>query len=97
MTRARFGCDTVADTPRVVIDGIGFHSCLCKFQHPLFHAYLDIGARLDKGLLPDSGPYLDQPAQLLDAVNLLSRLRAEAQQAEQAKQDKRAAQHGRRQ
>lgn len=93
--RVRFGCDTAAAEPRVVIDGIGYHKCLCQYKHPLFYSYLELADRLDKGMLPDKGPYLDQPAQLLEALQLLAKLRAEAQAAEQEKQRKQAEKHGR--
>ncbi len=86
--RLRFGCKTHSDSPRATIDGVGFHSCLCNFQHPLFFAYLDLADKLNKGLLPDRGSYLDQPAHTIEALNLIERLRGEAQRAEQIKEAK---------
>ncbi len=80
--RARFGCHTVADKPKVIINRIGYHSCLCKFLHPLFFAYLDLLNRLDAGVLPDRGAYLDQPAHTVEALQLLSQLRSEASATE---------------
>ncbi len=94
LVAGKFGCKTVSESPRVTIDGIGFHSCLCNYSNPLFFPYLDLGEKLDKGLLPDRGAYLDQPARMLEAIQLLSRLKAEAQHAEHLKQEK-ANKHGR--
>ncbi len=95
LVKAKFGCDTVADSPRLTIDGFDFHTCLCNFSHPLFFSYLELGDKLDRGILPDRGAYLDQPAQMLEALQLLGRLKSEAQQAEQINQEKKAKQHGR--
>lgn len=92
--RARFGCNTISKESRITIDGIGYHSCLCNFKHPLFYTYLDLLTKLDGGILPDRGPYLDQSAQLVETLQFISRLRNEANAAEQAKQSK-AANNGR--
>jgi hypothetical protein len=78
-----------------MIDGIGFHSCLCNYEHPLFNAYLDLTSKMDAGILPDRGAYLDQPAQALEGIQLLARLRNEAGAAESAKQAKESKAHGR--
>lgn len=93
--RIRNGCNAVSAKPRLHIDGIGFHKCLCNYHHPLFYAYVELESRLEQGLLPDRGAYLDQPAQLMEALQLIRRLKAEVQQAEQAKQEKKGTPRGR--
>jgi hypothetical protein len=93
--RTRFGCDSVSDKPRIVIDGIGYHTCLCNVQHALFPAYLELADRLEKGTLPDRGAYLDQPSHTLEALSLIARLKHEAQAAEAKQQEKKAKQHAR--
>ncbi len=92
--RTRYGCNTVSEQPRVVIDGIGYHTCLCKIQHPLFPVYFELADRLEKAMLPDKGAYLDQCAPMLEALGLITRLKNEAEVAE-AKQREKKAKHGR--
>lgn len=93
--RTRNGCRTHSKEPRIVIDGMGFHSCLCNFQNPKFYTYLLLAEKLDQGILPDKGALLDQPAALLEALQLLARLKAEATQAEHKKQAAEVKRNGR--
>lgn len=94
IVQSKFGCETVTEKPKVVIDGFGFHSCLCKFQHPLFGAYLDLSRKMEVGILPDRGSYMDQPAQVLEGIQLISRIRSEIDATASAKQAKES-NHGR--
>ncbi len=94
--RVRFGCKTASDKPRVTIDGINYHSCLCNYRHPLFYSIIELSEKIDNGILPDRGPYLDQSAWMLDALNLIAKHKAEVQAAEHEKQRKLAdKKHGR--
>lgn len=96
MIRARFGCGTVENKPKIVIDGIGFHSCLCNYIHPLYFAFSDLAHNWEKGILPDRGAYMDQPAQALEAIQLITRLKSEAV-AEAQEKERKKNKHGRKQ
>ena len=90
MRRIQQGCGVMSDSPKVEIGRIAYHSCLCHeaFQHPLMGYLISLQQNYEKGLLPFSGGVMDQPAQIMEIINLLSSLRAEHEAEAQAKANK---------
>lgn len=93
LEKAKRGCGTIKDTVKIEMDGIAYHSCLChpNFQHPLFNTLLVLSEKYEKGILPYSGGVMDQPAQVIEMLSLISKLKQELeleQQKEAAKQSK---------
>jgi ubiquinone/menaquinone biosynthesis C-methylase UbiE len=87
MNRITKGCGVFTDSPKVEVGQIGFHSCLCheSFQHPKMGFFLGIYQNYEKGLLPFSGALMDQPAQTMELITLLSNLHTERDIAQQKK------------
>jgi hypothetical protein len=77
--RQKKGCGVITKHSKVEIDSIAFHSCLCheNFQHPLMGSFLTLETAYSKGTLPFTGGLMDQPAQIIDILSLISSLRAE--------------------
>lgn len=90
MRRIQKGCGVITDSPKVEIGRIGYHSCLCheNFQHPLMGYLMNVQQNYEKGLLPFSGGTLDQPAQIMEMISLLSTLQTERDTELQEKANK---------
>lgn len=90
MRRIQQGCGVMSDSPKVEIGRIAYHSCLCheSFQHPLMGCLITLQQNHERGLLPFIGGVMDQPAQVMEIINLLSSLQAEREAEAQAKANK---------
>lgn len=90
MRRIQQGCGVITDSPKVEVGKIGYHSCLCheSFQHPLMGYLLSMYQNYEKGILPFSGGLLDQPAQVMEILSLLSTLQSEREADIQEKANK---------
>lgn len=69
--KAQNGCDRIRQKPRFTIDGIHYHRCVCAFRTSRLGYYLDLLDKLDKGIMPDEGCYLDQPSKTIEILNRL--------------------------
>ena len=67
--KAQNGCDNIRPKPRFTIDGIHYHRCVCGYRTSRLGYYLDLLDKLDKGILPDNGSYLDQPSKTIEILN----------------------------
>lgn len=83
------GCEKIHDRVKVEIDGIGYRSCLCheSFQHPYFNMFLNLSDNYEKGVLPFSGGILEQPAQIVEILNFIAKLKQEYEIELQKKQN----------
>lgn len=92
MRRTSKGCGLLQNQPKIEKDGYGYHSCLCheNFQHPQLGQFIELHKNYEKGNLPFTGGFLDQPAQIMDIINLMDRLKIENEIAIQEKQAKKA-------
>lgn len=75
--RIKKGCGKLFDNIRIELDDFGYKSCLCheNFQHPMFNQLLSIHERYEKGNLPYCGGLLEQPAQIIEILNLITKLK----------------------
>lgn len=82
------GCGVLSDSPKIEINHVGFHSCLCheSFQHPQLGYFMSIYQNYEKGILPFSGGLMDQPAQIVELLGLISNLHSEREFALQEKE-----------
>lgn len=89
------GCGIMKDSPKVIIEGIGFHSCLChtSFQNPLLETLLEISTDYENGLLPEKGGTFDQSARTMELIHLINSFKAEHRQKQQELEAKRS-KHG---
>lgn len=84
------GCGKFLDRVKVEIDNMGYKSCLChqSFKHPLFSVYLSLSDKFEKGVMPFSGGMLDQPAQIIEVLSFISKLKQELEQEQQKEASK---------
>jgi hypothetical protein len=74
-----------------VVDRIGdieFKTCLCKFKHPLTHTLLTVCTHYEKGVMPFSGSFFEQPAQIIELLELVKSVKIEEEIEIQKKQAK---------
>lgn len=88
--KAQNGCNTIRQKPRFTIDGIHYHRCVCAFRTSRLGIYLDLLDKLDKGILPDEGCYLDQPAKTLEILQRLTYVKNDVEQRQMEKARKKA-------
>lgn len=88
--RAEKGCGKIEKFPKIEIDGIGYHSCLCheNFQTQSLSYYIALYDSYNKSILPCSGGLMDQPAKFLDIISLFEKLYAEQEKELLNKQKK---------
>lgn len=88
--RTKKGCGTISKDVKIELDGFGYYSCLChqNFQHPIFNTLLTIHQQYENGILPFSGGLLDQPSQIIEMLNFISKLKLD-NEIEQRKENER--------
>ncbi len=76
------GCGVFLNEPKVEIEGIGYHSCLCHkdYKHPNMDSLLFLHDNYKKGILPYKGSLTEQPAQIIEVFQLIDRLYSDRQQ-----------------
>lgn len=86
--RIEKGCGKMFENPRVIIDSIGFHSCLChpSFQYENMGGIISIYEDYKNGMLPDKGGSLDQTSYNMDLIGLVGQLHDEREIAMNKKQ-----------
>lgn len=85
----RNGCEgRISENPRQTYGSINFHSCYCNHLDENFHHSLALQENYNKGFLPFSGGYLEQPNKAMEIINLISNLRIETERKEQEKVNK---------
>jgi hypothetical protein len=57
--------------------GIRFKKHFSNFKYPLMNYILGLHDAFERGILPFSGSYAEQPAKVIEVMNLLSSLRIE--------------------
>jgi len=67
-------CHDISKTPIYMIDDIEFYTCPCNFKHPFFNFLLISSSNKEKGILPFPGSLSEQPAQSMEAIQLLELL-----------------------
>ena len=78
MVEAQNSCDSVRDTAMYEIDGYSFNTCVCNFIHPEFNFFIGLFGEYDKhGTLPFPGSLADQPAYIMDVLQLIRSLKLE--------------------
>jgi hypothetical protein len=95
--RIQKGCGVISNSPKIEIGRIAYHSCLChqNFQHPLIGHLMSLSANYEKGNLPFSGAVMDQPAQIMEIIELIEHLKMEREAELQAKAAKNSPKKGR--
>ena len=48
--------------------------CPCNYIHPNFNLFWELRESFNKGIMPDTGGYLDQSAYIINAIQLLNTL-----------------------
>lgn len=88
MRRIEKGCGVISDSVRAEVDGYNIYTCLChtSLKHPQIGQLIGLEQMFRKGVLPFSGGMLEQPAQVMDLMNLMTRLRDEYDTRIQEKQ-----------
>ena len=81
LRRKENGCGVMKDSPKIMLDEIGYHSCLCNqsYQNPLLHALIELSDDCENGILPESGGSLDQSAMTMELISLINSLKQERQ------------------
>lgn len=69
--RAARGCGTVLKNTVDRIDNIKFNTCVCSIKHPLTNKLLRLSELLDKGILPFNGSPMEQPAQVMELLDIV--------------------------
>ena len=73
------GCGRVVNHTVDRIDNVRFTTCLCGLKHPLTDSLLKLSEYMDKGLLPYEGSVMDQPAQIMELIDIVSRAKINEQ------------------
>lgn len=79
------GCNNIKREHRYEIDGIRYHQCLCGFRNNKVGMYMDILEKIDKGILPYRGSYLEQPSKIVEIINRVKSIKFDIQQEEMKK------------
>jgi len=66
------GCGRVVNRTIDRIGNIKFNTCLCRIKHPLFDQLQTITDFYDKGGLPFDGSLMDQPAQVIELIEIMN-------------------------
>lgn len=67
--------------------GITYNRCFCFYQHPDFALFYRIWVTYQKGVLPYPGTIMDQPAWVLDVLELYDRLKAESEERDHQRRE----------
>lgn len=88
--RIKKGCGRIHDDVKVELDGYGYKSCLCheSFQHPLFFELVNIHNMFEKGVMPFAGGLLEQPAQVVEFMNMITKLKLDNEIEQQKELEK---------
>ena len=80
--RKEKGCGVIRPEPRVEIEGINYHSCLChkNFKDHTIHNSIWLHKQFQNGILGFEGPLTEQPAKYIDLMRFLDRLQSEYEQ-----------------
>lgn len=64
------GCGSVLKKMVDKIDDIEFYTCLCKLTHPYLNMLIQLNNMMKQSILPFSGGYLEQPAQIIELLQI---------------------------
>ena len=83
----RNSCGRVSKSIKDTIGNIEYYTCLCKLKHPLFNEIYYVNKACKNGIMPFIGGYLEQPAQIIELIELYdsATIREEGIIAEQRK------------
>ena len=71
----RNGCDNrISDKPRQSYNHLQFHNCYCNHLDNSFNSYIMLQDSYNKGFLPFSDGYLEQPNKVMEIINLITNL-----------------------
>ena len=84
--RGEHGCNKLSDSTMYVIDDIEFRTCPCNFRNRKFTFLSTALSAFDKGILPYPGSLSEQPAKAIEALILLSNMKEQFKQEQEAKQ-----------
>ena len=68
-------CDKIQDEAIYQIDDIIYYTCPCNFKHPHFNFLNQAQEAYDKGVLPCGGSLIDQPNNVMEAIQLISNMK----------------------
>lgn len=87
--RKEKGCGVLNPNRAIQVGEYEFHSCLChgNFRHPSMDFILGAYNSYRVGLLPFEGAYADQPAQIMELLQLIQMLHDEREAAMIKKQE----------
>lgn len=88
MRRITQGCGVISDRVRVEVNNIQYHSCLChdNFQYPAIGYLIQLRQNYENGILPFAGGVLEQPAQVMEMIQLMVQLQQEWELAQSKKE-----------
>lgn len=69
-------------------DGLKFTKCLCNFQYPLMGSLMIMHKHYEKGIMPYSGSLMEQPANIIDALEIIDVLMLEMKDEQRKAQEK---------
>lgn len=81
------GCNKVVNYTVDRIGNIRFKTCLCSIKHPLTDKLCHLSLLLDKGILPFKGAALDQPAQVMELLDIVQNAIMREQNEQRKEQD----------
>lgn len=80
------GCYGIA-RQKAKLENIEFHTCMGNFYHPSARSLIDVYYKYQNGVMPFSGPYMEQPAKILEIFEVLEGLINEQQRELERKSD----------
>ena len=89
------GCGYVTKHLVERIGNIEYYTCLCQFKHPLTGALLSLSKHYDNGVMPFKGSLLEQPAQIVELLELVNSAKIEEEIELQKQQQIKVKKHGR--
>lgn len=84
--RGENGCNHLSEKPIYMIDNLEFRTCPCNFRNRKYSFFSTALSGFDKGVLPYPGSLSEQPAKAMEAIILLSNLKEEFKQEQNAQQ-----------
>ncbi len=81
------GCKKMSNEPIYQIDNLQFKTCPCNYKHPLFNFISQASSIFEKGTMPFEGSFVDQPAYIIEAINLYQCLKQDYINEQERKQN----------
>jgi len=84
--KEKYGCTKSREKPLIIIDEMfEVYRCPCAYSHPHFNLLITLYGQYKNGVMPDSGPLIDQPAWMIESFQVFQEIESDIKEEQDRK------------